>query len=90
MACDRAGRGAGPLVASSGDGDELHGSHITDLNISLKQDAGFDAWLTRRTPAGRWGEVDELVGTLLYLASPASDFVNGQTIYVDGGLLAVL
>lgn len=66
------------------------GYFATDLNASLKQDEAFDAWLTRRTPAGRWGEVDELIGTLLYLASPASDFVNGQTIYVDGGVLAVL
>jgi len=66
------------------------GYFVTDLNAALKEDAAFDAWLTRRTPAGRWGELHELVGTLLYLASPASDFVNGQTIYVDGGLLAVL
>lgn len=66
------------------------GYFATDLNAPLKQDKDFDAWLTKRTPAGRWGEVDELVGTLLYLASPASDFVNGQTIYVDGGVLAVL
>lgn len=66
------------------------GYFVTDLNRPLKQDAAFDAWLTRRTPTGRWGELHELVGTLLYLASPASDFVNGQTIYVDGGVLAVL
>lgn len=66
------------------------GYFATDLNAALRQDEAFDAWLTRRTPAGRWGEVDELVGTLLYLASPASDFVNGQIIYVDGGMLAVL
>lgn len=66
------------------------GYFVTDLNAPLKADADFDAWLTRRTPAGRWGELHELAGTLLYLASPASDFVNGQTIYVDGGLLAVL
>jgi len=66
------------------------GYFVTDLNASLKEDAAFDAWLTRRTPAGRWGQPHELVGTLLYLASPASDFVNGQTIYVDGGVLAVL
>lgn len=66
------------------------GYFATDLNASLKADEAFDAWITRRTPAGRWGEVTELVGTLLYLASPAADFVNGQTIHVDGGVLAVL
>jgi len=66
------------------------GYFATDLNAALKADEAFDAWITRRTPAGRWGEVEELVGTLLYLASPASDFVNGQTIHVDGGVLAVL
>jgi gluconate 5-dehydrogenase len=44
----------------------------------------------RRTPAGRWGGVTDLVGPLLFLASPASDFVNGQIVYVDGGMLSVL
>ncbi len=66
------------------------GYFVTDLNLPLKQDPAFDAWITKRTPAGRWGQLDDLVGTLLYLAAPASDFVNGQTIYVDGGVLAVL
>jgi gluconate 5-dehydrogenase len=62
----------------------------TDLTAALTADQDFSAWLTRRTPAGRWGEVGDLVGTLLFLASPASDFVNGQVIYVDGGLTAVV
>lgn len=66
------------------------GYFATELNAALKDDPEFDAWIVRRTPAGRWGEVDDLVGTLLYLVAPASDFVNGQTIYVDGGVLAVL
>jgi gluconate 5-dehydrogenase len=62
----------------------------TELTSALVQDEQFDAWLRRRTPAARWGRPEELVGTLLYLASPASDFVNGQILYVDGGMSAVL
>ena len=53
-------------------------------------DATFDAWIRGRTPAGRWGEPQDLVGAAVFLASPASDFVNGQILYVDGGLLAAL
>ena len=53
-------------------------------------DKEFSAWVRGRTPAGRWGEVADLVGPLLWLVSPASDFVNGQVVYVDGGMLAVL
>jgi gluconate 5-dehydrogenase len=44
----------------------------------------------KRTPAGRWGELDELVGIAVLLASDASSYINGQIIYVDGGLLAVI
>ena len=66
------------------------GYFATDLNTALVDDPTFSAWLTERTPAGRWGRVEELVGTLLFLSAPASDFVNGQTIYVDGGVLAAL
>jgi gluconate 5-dehydrogenase len=62
----------------------------TELTAALVADAEFSAWVRRRTPAGRWGDVRELVGTLIYLCSPASDFVNGQVVYVDGGMLAVL
>lgn len=62
----------------------------TELTAALVADADFSAWVGRRTPAGRWGRVDDLVGTLLYLVSPASDFVGGQVVYVDGGMLAVL
>lgn len=60
----------------------------TDLNRALFGDAAFDAWVRKRTPAGRWGEVDELKGVALFLASDASSFVNGQIVYVDGGLLS--
>jgi len=62
----------------------------TPMNKSLVEDAEFDSWLRKRTPAGRWGKVEELHGAVIFLASHASDFVNGQTIYVDGGVLAVL
>lgn len=50
----------------------------------------FDVLIKKRTPAQRWGEVDDLKGPALFLASPASNFVNGQILYVDGGLLAFL
>jgi gluconate 5-dehydrogenase len=60
----------------------------TDLNRALVEDPAFNEWVTKRTPAGRWGEVDELKGAALFLASDASSFVNGQVIYVDGGLLS--
>jgi gluconate 5-dehydrogenase len=62
----------------------------TDLTQPLAADPEFDAWIRRRTPAGRWGDVRELAGTLRYLVSPAADFVNGQIIYVDGGMTAVV
>jgi gluconate 5-dehydrogenase len=66
------------------------GYFVTPLTQVLKDDDKFDAWLRSRTPAGRWGDVEELVGAAVFLASRASDYVNGQTIYVDGGLLAVI
>lgn len=66
------------------------GYFATDLTRTLVDDESFSAWLRARTPAGRWGEVDELVGALIFLASPASNFVNGQVVYVDGGMTAVV
>lgn len=62
----------------------------TELTAALVQDAEFSAWVRRRTPAGRWGRTDDLVGALVFLCGRASDFVNGQIVYVDGGMLAVL
>lgn len=62
----------------------------TDLNEALRSDAEFDAWLRARVPAGRWGDPVELGGAVVFLASPASDFVNGQLLFVDGGLSAVV
>jgi gluconate 5-dehydrogenase len=66
------------------------GYFSTELNAALQADPEFDAWLRRRTPAGRWGAVEELAGVAVFLAAPASDFVHGQIIYVDGGLTAVV
>jgi gluconate 5-dehydrogenase len=66
------------------------GYFATELTRPLVENAEFDAWLRQRTPAGRWGEVSELVGAAIFLASDASSFVNGQVIYVDGGMLAAV
>ena len=60
----------------------------TDLTKPLYENPEFDAWLCNRTPSNRWGETEELLGALLFLSSRASSYVNGQMIYVDGGLLA--
>ncbi len=62
----------------------------TELTQALVEDADFTAWVEKRTPAGRWGRVEDLVGTCVFLAGSASDFVNGQVIYVDGGMTAVV
>jgi gluconate 5-dehydrogenase len=62
----------------------------TEMNRALLDDPKFDAWVKGRTPSGRWGKPDDLIGVTVFLASPASDYVNGQIIYVDGGLLAVI
>ena len=62
----------------------------TPLNAALVADAEFCSWLERRTPAGRWGRVEELVGACVFLASDASSFVNGHILYVDGGITASL
>ena len=62
----------------------------TPLNESLVNDVQFSKWLKSRTPAGRWGEVNELVGACVFLASDASSFVNGHILYVDGGITASL
>lgn len=62
----------------------------TPLNAALVADGKFDAWLKQRTPARRWGDLKDLQGIAIFLASSASDFVNGQTIYVDGGITAAI
>ncbi|TJV41969.1 MAG: SDR family oxidoreductase [Mesorhizobium sp.] len=60
----------------------------TPLNAALVADPAFTEWLEKRTPAGRWGKVEELVGACVFLASDASSFVNGHILYVDGGITA--
>lgn len=62
----------------------------TDLTKKLVDDKEFSAWLCNRTPANRWGEPSELIGAAVYLASDASNFVNGHAIFVDGGMLAAV
>lgn len=62
----------------------------TPLNAALVADPKFSDWLANRTPAGRWGKVEELVGACIFLSSEASSFVNGTVLYVDGGITASL
>lgn len=66
------------------------GYFATEMNRALVEDEAFNTWLVNRTPAHRWGQVEELRGTLVYLASSASDFVSGQNIFVDGGMTSVV
>lgn len=63
---------------------------LTDMNAALVDNPEFDAWVKASNPSKRWGKPEELIGTAVYLASNASNYVNGQIIYVDGGWLAVL
>lgn len=62
----------------------------TSLTVPVVADPELAKHILARTPAGRWGEPADLVGAAVFLAAPASDFVNGQILYVDGGLLAAL
>jgi gluconate 5-dehydrogenase len=62
----------------------------TELNQALVDNPEFSAWLINRTPSRRWGDVDDLVGAAVFLASAASNFVNGHILYVDGGVTATL
>jgi gluconate 5-dehydrogenase len=64
------------------------GFYKTEMNTALFTNPEFDAWVCRRTPAARWGDPDELVGTAVFLASAASNYVNGQILPVDGGFTA--
>lgn len=62
----------------------------TDLTRALVADAEFTAWVEKRVPTGRWGQVEELAGSAVFLASPAANFVNGHVLFVDGGMTAGL
>lgn len=62
----------------------------TEMTKPLHENPEFDAWLCGRTPSKRWGNAEELLGALLFLSSNASSYVNGQMIYVDGGMLATV
>ena len=62
----------------------------TELNDALVKNPEFSSWLIGRTPSRRWGDVEDLVGAAVFLASDASKFVNGHILYVDGGVTATL
>ena len=62
----------------------------TELNEALVKDPEFSAWIGRRTPMGRWGEVAELGGAAIFLSSDAASFVNGHILYVDGAFMATV
>jgi gluconate 5-dehydrogenase len=62
----------------------------TDLNTALIEDPVMNAWVLDRVPARRWGTPGDVAGTAVWLASGASDFVNGQVVFVDGGMTAVV
>jgi gluconate 5-dehydrogenase len=67
------------------------GYFATSQTAPLRVDGNpFNDFIISRTPAGRWGDPDDLMGAAIFLASKASDFVNGQILYVDGGLLATI
>jgi gluconate 5-dehydrogenase len=66
------------------------GYFATEMNTALMNDEKFSSWVAARTPLGRWGKVEELVGAAVYLASDAASFVTGHVIYVDGGMTAVV
>ncbi len=62
----------------------------TPLNAALVANPEFTSWLETRTPMGRWGQIEELIGACIYLSSDASSFVNGHTLFVDGGITSCL
>lgn len=66
------------------------GYFVTELTRSLVEDEGFNQWICGRTPANRWGRPEELIGAAVFFGSPASSFVNGQILYVDGGLTSAI
>lgn len=66
------------------------GYFATEMNKALVENQDFSQWLCKRTPAGRWGDPEELIGAAVFLSSAASNYVNGHIIFVDGGMLAAV
>jgi gluconate 5-dehydrogenase len=66
------------------------GYFATEMNRALLDNPEFDAWVKRRTPAGRWGQPEEIAGLAVFLASHAADYITGQMIMVDGGMSVAL
>jgi gluconate 5-dehydrogenase len=66
------------------------GYFATEMNRALIDNAEFNAWVCKRTPAGRWGEPDELAGLAVFLASSGSNYITGQMFVIDGGMSVAL
>ena len=66
------------------------GYFATEMNRALIDNAEFNAWVCKRTPAGRWGEPDEIAGLAVFLASSAANYITGQLITIDGGMSVAL
>ncbi len=66
------------------------GYFATEMNRALIDNAEFNAWVVKRTPAGRWGQPDEIGGLAVFLASHAADYITGQLITIDGGMSVAL
>ena len=66
------------------------GYFATEMNRVLIDNAEFNSWVCKRTPAGRWGQPDEIAGLAVFLASPATDYMTGQMLVMDGGMSVAL
>lgn len=78
----------------AGDGVQVNaiapGYIHTEMTQALVDDETFNGWILGRTPAGRWGTTDDIVGPAVFFSSSASDFVTGQVLFIDGGMTAVV